>query len=198
MTSNLKPYESIKNSGVSWLGAVPKHWHVERLKSSVSNIVETDKFGASTPGPRIALEHVESWTGRVSQGEATVPFDSQLKRFNPEDVLFGKLRPYLAKVTRLPTGGYCVGEFLVLRPKDLAVQSGYLERLLRSKPVIDTIDASTFGARMPRADWGFIGNLALVRPPLTEQAAIARFLDHMDRRDPEVHPRQGKADCIAR
>ena len=48
---------------------------------------------------------------------------------------------------------------------------------MRSKPVIDAIDASTFGAKMPRANWNFIGNLRLPIPPLTEQAAIVRYLD---------------------
>ena len=42
--------------------------------------------------------------------------------------------------------------------------------------------AVTFGAKMPRADWQFIGNLRLAFPPPTEQAAIVRFLDHVNRR----------------
>jgi type I restriction enzyme S subunit len=58
----------------------------------------------------------------------------------------------------------------------------YLEILLRSKPVIDAIDASTFGAKMPRADWHFIGNMQTPLPPLPEQRAIVRYLDYVDRR----------------
>ena len=53
---------------------------------------------------------------------------------------------------------------------------------MRSKPVIDAIDASTFGAKMPRANWDFIGNLRLPIPPLTEQTAIVRYLDDADQR----------------
>ena len=40
----------------------------------------------------------------------------------------------------------------------------------------------TFGAKMPRADWQFVGEMAVTLPPLTEQAAIVRYLDHTDRR----------------
>ena len=48
---------------------------------------------------------------------------------------------------------------------------------MRSKPVIDVINASTFGAKMPRADWNFIGSLPQALPPLPEQAAIIEYLD---------------------
>jgi type I restriction enzyme S subunit len=88
----------------------------------------------------------------------------------------------LAKVTRLPVDGVCVGEFLVLRPRPCDVAPEFLEKILRSKTIIDTINSSTFGAKMPRADWGFIGSLLLAFPPLDEQAAIVRFLDHADAR----------------
>ena len=57
-----------------------------------------------------------------------------------------------------------------------------MEQLLRSKPIIDTVNSSTFGAKMPRADWQFMGGMAITLPPLAEQAAIVRFLDHADRR----------------
>ena len=42
-----------------------------------------------------------------------------------------------------------------------------------------------------------VGNIVLGWPTVAEQTAIVRFLDHMDFRNPEIHPRQGKADCIA-
>ena len=181
MTSDLKPYSAYKDPGVEWLGEVPEHWAVERLKSSVANIVEQNTERRQRD-IYLALEHVESWTGRLKSADLEVPSDSQLKRFESDDVLFGKLRPYLAKVTRPANSGLCVGEFLVLRPRNSKFASGYVEQLLRSKPVIDVVDSSTFGAKMPRADWTFIGSMAVVRPSLPEQTAIVRFLDHADRR----------------
>ena len=109
-------------------------------------------------------------------------FDSQMKRFRADDVLFGKLRPYLAKVVRPDRDGLCVGEFLVLRPRNGAMDAGYLEHILRSKSVIDAIASSTYGARMPRADWQFIGGMEYPYPPSDEQEAIVRFLDQLERR----------------
>ena len=181
MSADIKPYPAMKDSGVEWLGDVPKHWTTERFKSSMHNIVEqtTERRGA---GLYVALEHVESWTGRLRHTGLDVSFDSQVKCFRSGDVLFGKLRPYLAKVTRPTSDGICVGEFLVLRPRHSNATAPYMEQQLRSKPIIDAVNSSTFGAKMPRADWQFMGGMAIALPPLPEQAAIVRFLDHADRR----------------
>ena len=181
MTANLRSYPLYKPSGVPWLGDVPAHWQMPRLKGHVSNIVDhTSEY--SPDGIYVALEHVESWTGRIRKTEEDVNFDSQVKRFRTGDLLFGKLRPYLAKVARPSRSGVCVGEFLVFRPRGSNLSPTYLEYFLRSKRVIDTIDASTFGAKMPRSDWQFIGGMSLSLPPLPEQAAIVRYLDHADER----------------
>ena len=181
MIADLKPYPAMKDSGVSWLGDVPEHWTTVRLKSSMNNIVEqtTERRGSDL---YVALEHVESWTGRLRHAGLDVSFDSQVKYFRSGDILFGKLRPYLAKVTRPTSDGVCVGEFLVLRPRHSNATAPYMEQLLRSKPIIDAVNSSTFGAKMPRAEWQFMGGMAIVHPSLPEQAAIVRFLDHADRR----------------
>lgn len=176
----MKPYALYKDSGVAWLGEVPEHWEVGRLKSRASNVIEQTAERQSGE-LYVALEHVESWTGRVRHADSHVTFDSQLKRFRAQDVLFGKLRPYLAKVARPSRSGVCVGEFFVLRPRHRDLRSDYLEHLLRSKPVVDAVSSSTFGAKMPRADWLFVGDLALSFPPFPEQSAIVRFIDHADR-----------------
>ena len=179
--SELKPYPEYKDSGVPWLGKVPPHWKVERLKSLMSNII-TQATKQKTNDFYIALENVESWTGRLRKTGFDVPSDSQVKQFRSGDILFGRLRPYLAKVTRPMMDGVCVGEFLVLRPHISSATSSYMEQLLRSYTIIEAINSSTFGAKMPRADWQFIGGMAVTLPTLPEQATIVRFLDHMDRR----------------
>lgn len=176
VTRGLDPDIPLKDSGVEWLGEVPSHWDVQRLKVGVANIVEltTDKNSGEL---YIALEQVESWTGRILETGLNTVFDSQVKRFKAGDILFGKLRPYLAKVTRPNCSGVCVGEFLVLRPKAGRLNAAYIEKFLRSKSVIDVISAATFGAKMPRADWAFIGSIEQLIPPFAEQTAIAEYLD---------------------
>jgi len=170
-----QPYPVYKPSGVEWLGQVPEHWEVRRLKTAVDHINEQ----TSTKNDEdlyIALEHVESWTGRLLVPSGEAQFDSQVKRFRAGDVLFGKLRPYLAKVVRPKQSGVCVGEFFVLRAR-LVVAPHYLEVVLRSAPAIDFVNSSTYGAKMPRADWTFVGAMRFPLPPLPEQNAIVEYLD---------------------
>jgi type I restriction enzyme S subunit len=185
MIADLKPYPAYKDSGVPWLGEVPEHWEVRRLKSSVAHINE--RTNAQSPDDiYVALEDVESWTGRLRVRDGEVEFDSQVKRFHAQDVLFGKLRPYLAKVVRPARSGVCVGEFLVLRATRNSVLPAFLEGTLRSAPVIHAINSSTYGAKMPRAEWIFVGRMPFPLPPLSEQSAIVRFLDWANRRIRQV------------
>jgi len=170
-----QPYPAYKPSGVEWLGDVPEHWQIMRLKLIVHQISKQDE-NLQEGLPYVALENVESWTGRVTLNY-TETIESKLKLFEKGDILFAKLRPYLAKVMRSKSRGQCVGEFLVLRTTD-RLSPHFLEILLRSKPVIDWINSSTFGSKMPRTDWHFVGNTRLAVPSLPKQISIARFLDN--------------------
>ena len=109
VTRGLDPDVPLKSSGVPWLGDVPVHWNVDRIKTHVVNVNE-----AAVPSNqdvfRVGLEHVESWTGRIKQTNSAMAFNGQGKRFRAGDILFGKLRPYLAKVTRPVKSGICVRE----------------------------------------------------------------------------------------
>jgi type I restriction enzyme S subunit len=170
-----KPYPAYKDSGVAWLGKVPAHWEVRRLKTVVDH-VNQQTTTKTDEDLYIALEHVESWTGRLLPPSGEAHFDGQVKRFQAGDVLFGKLRPYLAKVVRPKQSGVCVGEFLVLRARTI-IAPFYLEVVLRSAPAIDFVNSSTYGAKMPRAEWAFVGAVLFPVPPLPEQTAIVEYLD---------------------
>jgi type I restriction enzyme S subunit len=171
VTRGLDPKARLRPSGIEWLGAVPEHWFVRRLKFVADNV--TEQTDSQRDGEiYLALEHVESWTGKMSPPQGAAAFSSTVKRFKKDDVLFGKLRPYLAKVVRAQASGVCVSEFFVLRAKDAEVLPAYLELLLRTKKVIEIVNSSTAGAKMPRADWTAVGNLRLAFPPKTEQRRI--------------------------
>ncbi|MGA2625459.1 MAG: restriction endonuclease subunit S [Candidatus Bathyarchaeia archaeon] len=162
----------LRPSGIEWLGDLPQHWKLRRLKYLVRNVNDQTE-GKAPDEIYVALEHIESWTGRLRLPEIEVKFDSLVKRFKPGDILFGKLRPYLAKVGRPSVQGVCVGELLVLRPISDDILSEFLEYKLRSNSIINLITSSTFGAKMPRADWGFMGNMTIAFPPeKTEQWRI--------------------------
>lgn len=158
------------------MGDVPGHWEVEKIKH-LASLVGAKIDGAGAGLPYIGLEHVQSGTGQFvvdvegMQAEA----ESTVNTFEPGDVLFGKLRPYLAKAVVAESPGICSSEFLVLRPNDMS--SAYLKSSLLFDGFIRTVDAATFGSKMPRADWAFISQLRLLRPPIEEQQTIANYLD---------------------
>ncbi|KAJ4853797.1 restriction endonuclease subunit S [Xylella fastidiosa subsp. multiplex] len=176
VTRGLDASVALKPSGIEWLGDVPVHWEVRRLKFLASNTTSQTTTKARDE-IYLAMEHVQSWTGVARPLEGEVEFASTVKRFVVDDVLFGKLRPYLAKVTRAKCNGVCVSEFLVLRSRKEFILPAYLEQMLRCKRVIDLINSSTAGAKMPRADWIFIGNVRLPVPCKDVQEAILSHIE---------------------
>lgn len=111
----------------------------------------------------IALENIESWTGKLDLSIGDNVFESNVKKFRETDILFNKLRPYLAKVVIPEFKGVCVGEILVLRPSKEIIRE-YLFYTLISRRFIDLVDSSTFGSKMPRASWEFIGKVDITYP----------------------------------
>ena len=91
-----EPYPEYKDSGVEWLNKVPTQWNIIRLKYGVSLINDKVENGESDT-PYLGLENVESWTGRIIETDFKPEIEGASNSFRKDDVLFGKLRPYLAK-----------------------------------------------------------------------------------------------------
>jgi type I restriction enzyme, S subunit len=163
-------YPSYKDSGVEWLGEVPGHWAVKRLKRNVRLL--TDK--TERRDHPVALENIEGWTGRFIPTETE--FQGEGIAFEPGDILFGKLRPYLAKAYRAEFSGEAVGDFHVMRPVT-GIDSRFAQYQILNREFIAIVDGSTFGSKMPRASWEFVGDMQVTTPPLPEQIQIAAFLD---------------------
>ncbi|MCA1593369.1 MAG: hypothetical protein LC754_12120 [Acidobacteria bacterium] len=84
------------------------------------------------------LENIEGWTGKFIQSNESVELQSSLKHFKPDDVLFSKLRPYLAKAVLVKNQGTCVGELLVLRCRNSTLLPEYLiNAVVHSAAVMD-------------------------------------------------------------
>jgi restriction endonuclease S subunit len=117
-------------------------------------------------------------------------------------VLFGKLRPYLAKCIIAGFDGVCSSEILVLR--GFVGNVSYLQNILLSYNLIYYINASTYGAKMPRASWNFIGNCAIPLPPLDEQQSIVNYLEKKSEStnrlisgiETEIHLAQEYKSCL--
>lgn len=144
-----------------------------RLKSLVNNIT---KKSSGLPSIFIGLEDVESGTGKLATSELPTKIAEDGLAHAPGDVLFGKLRPYLAKSYLATKTGTATSEFLVLRPST-CIDSRYLLYCSLSKTWIDWATATSYGTKMPRTSWELMGNYQLDLPNLIEQRRIADFLD---------------------
>jgi type I restriction enzyme, S subunit len=168
--SSLPRYAEYKDSGVAWLGEVPVHWQIKRLKFGLRLLTEKTTKRTNP----VALENIESWSGRFLATETE--FQGEGVAFEDGDILFGKLRPYLAKVLLAKSPGEAVGDFHVLHP-DRGVVPRFAQYQLLSREFVAVVDGSTFGSKMPRASWDFLANMPLLIPNVAEQSAIAAFLD---------------------
>ena len=158
-----------------WAAQIPEGWDSNWLKWSVDLSAKRPTEEEQEALPYISNEDIASWTGKLLIEEPE-PAEADSRRFQENDVLFNKLRPYLAKVYHATFDGVSSGELLCLRPSH-AVEPRFLLYVLVSKGFIDTINAETFGAKMPRADWEIVGHQPLPLPPPDRQRRIAQFLD---------------------
>jgi type I restriction enzyme, S subunit len=166
------------------MNEAPSNLRTLKLKYAVE-LRRTRVEGTDSDLPYVGLENIQGGTGRLVRSATTEPIESDLLSaggdslsalFEEGDLLFGKLRPYLAKAWIAEFKGRCSTELLALRPEKIDSRFGLY--VILSQQFIDAVDASTFGSKMPRADWEFIGNLPIPLPPQDKQLDVARFLDH--------------------
>ncbi len=169
VTRGLDPKVKMKDSGVAWLGDIPEHWDVKKIKwcAKLKNEKTSDRSNT------IALDNIEGWTGRFIDTETE--FEGDGVKFNEGDVLFGKLRPYLAKVFRATMKGEAIGDFFVLELNQNLL-SQFAERLLISSGFIDAINSATYGTKMPRVNWEYFSSMPIPLPPKHEQIQISNYL----------------------
>jgi len=173
VTKGLNPNALFQDSGIEWLGEIPEHWELVKLKYLVNH--STTK-GNGTSLLKIALENIESGTGKLLRNDEK-EFEGDLKIFEKDDILFNKLRPYLSKVLIAPEEGECVSELLVFKAREEKMFYKFLFHRLSSEQIISVVDSSTFGAKMPRASIDFILGLPIPVPPISEQNSISSFID---------------------
>lgn len=152
----------------------------EAVRSPLSRLfkqVTTKANPADLPGETlyVGLEHIGSGTGSIVSAGRADGVTSLVSRFEPGDVLFGRLRPYLRKVALATEAGVCSPEILVLRPQPGVVPE-FLHALCFSRPVIDWCVRASSGSRMPRTSPADLGAAEVLLPSEEEQRDIADLL----------------------
>jgi type I restriction enzyme S subunit len=183
----LKPYPDYKDSSVPWLGEVPAHWEVKPLKHWAHI---NAKVLPENTDPDCDIEYLEIGsvsTGflvakpqRIRFGDAPSRARRLLRR---GDTIISTVRTYLKAVyfvsVQVENLVASTG-FAALTPSS-AVEPECLSYVVQSEPFINRVCAESVGTAYPAIAESRLGSFAVALPPLPEQCAIARFLDHHDR-----------------
>ena len=173
VTKGLNPNAEMKDSGIEWLGKIPKHWEVKRFKNLANQISEKsseildDDF-------LVALENIESHTGKFI--ETASEYENNGIKFKKDNLLYNKLRPYLNKVFLADKDGICVGDIIVIECTT-KLYPAFLQFRMLSDSFCSMIMSSVYGAKMPRTSWQFISSLKIAYPTYEEQVQIVEHLN---------------------
>ena len=157
-----------------------KDWEMKKLGEVFERIIES-LLPTRHPDKEfnfIGLENIESNTGQLVGVKPTVGklIKSTKTVFRENDVLYGKLRPYLNKVWLADTNGICSTDIWVLRTKKNAISPLLLSAILRQPQIVAKSSASMAGANLPRANKDVFDKITVSLPPVDEQKQIVEKL----------------------
>lgn len=148
----------------SLINGLPKDWRKGKLKEIASNIrVSYNPNKDEILSNYIGLEHIPRRSIMLSDWGISSEINSQKSKFQKNDILFGKLRPYFHKVIIAPFNGICSTDILVIRAKEDCFQL-YAYFQLFSDDCINYANAHSDGTRMPRVNWNSLGDYEIPIP----------------------------------
>ena len=128
----------------------------------------------------IELEHIEPDTGLIL-GSVPLREQSSLKnRCRPNDIIFGKLRPYLRKFVFAESECAASSETWVLTAAS-GINPRFLFYLIQSEPFMRVANISS-GTKMPRSEWSNVANAQFAIPSQSRQQTIADCFSALDMR----------------
>ncbi|HEN3249031.1 TPA: restriction endonuclease subunit S [Yersinia enterocolitica] len=132
----------------------------------------------STCLPCVEYEDIVAGKGRFNKDiHQKKTFKAGLK-FEADDVLFGKLRPYLKNWFLADFEGLAIGDFWVLRANNVA--STFLFSLIQTNK-FELISNLSAGSKMPRSDWGLVSSSCFFIPKnISESNEIGNYFQKLD------------------
>lgn len=158
---------------MTWVTApLGKVARIERNSVAPTEILSGSRY--------VGLEHIESGGAsvsfeKVSNGQLT----SNKFQFGPQHILYGKLRPYLAKIACPNFNGICSTDILPIAVSQ-QIDQRYLFHFLRHPRNVAWASSRATGVNLPRLSPRELEALQVPLPPLNEQRRIATILDKAD------------------
>ncbi|MDC0740957.1 restriction endonuclease subunit S [Polyangium mundeleinium] len=187
VTRGIVPNVQLKPTGIEWLGDVPAHWHVKRLKSLVTEAV-AGPYGATLTKAMYTREGY-----RVYGQQQVIPDDftvgdyyissekyAEMERYRvmPHDVLVSVMGTVgrVAVVPESAEPGIINPRLVRYRPDFDQVSARYLQLAMQSPPSQAQLTEGAKGTTMEGLNMQILGNLAILVPPLQEQNAILNMV----------------------
>jgi len=129
----------------------------------------------------LELEDVEKNSGRLVQKLKVAERKSKSTKsyFTPNDVLYGKLRPYLNKVVVADEEGYSTTEIVAIRSYSSQIDPRYTAIALRNPNFVSYVEKKGQGTKMPRLRTEDAVTSYFPLPPLAEQKRIVAKVDEL-------------------
>jgi len=127
----------------------------------------------------VGLENLESDRPTLRSFGRIGDTSSAATPFVPDDVLFGKLRPYLRKVAIAEVAGFSTTEILVMRATSRVIPQ-FLLYLATQPSTFRRCEEASAGTRMPRVSAKDLSAIGILLPPLAEQRRIVDVIESVD------------------
>jgi type I restriction enzyme S subunit len=186
VTKGLNPDAPMKDSGVEWLGEVPEHWGVTRLKHATDLIVdcphETPAYAED--GKFLVVRTADLDGGRLRDESEmkrvdVLEYTNRIRRASLEeqDIVYGREGERWGHAALVPLSSkFCLGQRMMQFRCGPNWEPEFLMWLLNSRAVYLQGSLDTVGATSPHVNVATIRNYILPAPPRQEQALIAGYL----------------------
>ena len=193
--ATVKPYTNYGSSGVEWLGEIPTHWEVRRIKSLARPDRKSFVDGDWIELPFITSDGIRLiQTGNIGVGEyrekgyryiTEETFRAlNCTEFRPGDVLICRLGEPVARACLAPELGKRMitsVDVCILKPRN-NISPKFAVYAMSSPSYLNWVGSLVRGSTRDRVSRSMLGKFTVPLPPPSEQCAIVRYLDHADSR----------------
>lgn len=174
----LNKNRTLKDTGYSWIGAIPADWHVRafsKVASVKSNIVQPESYMEEM---QVSPASIEKNTGKIIQTQTVKESGiiSGNHRFYQGQILYSKVRPLLNKVAIAPFDGLCSAD---MYPIETALDTKYFLYFMLSQNFLGQLSMSGNRVKMPKINQDELSSVLILFPDIKEQKLIAKKLDQL-------------------
>jgi type I restriction enzyme, S subunit len=145
--------------------SLPDGWRSGELSTICSEIRDAVlPANVESNTPYVGLEHIPRRSTTLDAWARADEVTSTKLRFQADDVLFGKIRPYFHKVVFAPFEGVCSSDAIVIRSRSTQF-IGLVLSITSSDSFVAHSVASSNGTKMPRANWSVLARTPIAIPP---------------------------------